>query len=460
MAVVTAVNSQNLALNKPIYVSSVEPPGTNAKHFVNDGNYSTYWASEYQDDEWIYIDLEQKYNVEEVRIYWEGTAYAKKYLVQFSSNGVDWRTQWTENNGSGGTKEIDFFLQPARFVRILCQERASIYGSAIYEIEVFGEIFVDYTQGQRRTTDGVATDQDGNAFEWIYYGTQDWAIENAEITTYQDGTPIPQVTDPTEWANLTTGAWCYSLNDSSKTKLYNWYAVMGIHDNNPETPNKKFAPVGWDVPSVEDWRILNDYLESSGYKFDGSCPSPYNINGLAMTMSSENGWRDFEGRFTPGSTDNWGLPKNLTGFNAKPISWRGNTGGWYNMYEDIDAIFLTTSGGTTAGTISIYNNSTDVAFSDWEFTIGAAVRFFRNDQTAMVSENSNITTIYPNPTTSIVTLQGNKEYDIEVYTIQGKKVMALTGNTIDMSHLSSATYIVKALDKVENEEVSYKVVKN
>ena len=69
-------------------------------------------------------------------------------------------------------------------------------------------------------------------------------------------------------------------------------------------------------------------------------------------------------------------------------------------------------------------------------------------------------TIYPNPTTSIVTLQGDKQYDIEVYTLQGKKVMALTGNTIDMSHLSSATYIVKALDKVQNEEMSYKVVKN
>ena len=68
--------------------------------------------------------------------------------------------------------------------------------------------------------------------------------------------------------------------------------------------------------------------------------------------------------------------------------------------------------------------------------------------------------IYPNPTTSIVTLQSDKEYDIEVFTLQGKKVMALTGNTVDMSHLSSATYIIKALDKVENEEVSYKVVKN
>ena len=88
------------------------------------------------------------------------------------------------------------------------------------------------------------------------------------------------------------------------------------------------------------------------------------------------------------------------------------------------------------------------------------MRFVRDASTASTDKYSNTITIYPNPTTSIVTLQGGKQYDIEVYTLQGKKVMALTGNTIDMSHLSSATYIVKALDKVENEEVSYKVVKN
>ena len=81
--------------------------------------------------------------------------------------------------------------------------------------------------------------------------------------------------------------------------------------------------------------------------------------------------------------------------------------------------------------------------------------------TASVNDQNQLfISIYPNPTTSIVTLQGDNEYDIEVYTLQAKKVMVLTGNTIDMSHLSSATYIVKALDKVENEEVSYKVVKN
>jgi len=74
--------------------------------------------------------------------------------------------------------------------------------------------------------------------------------------------------------------------------------------------------------------------------------------------------------------------------------------------------------------------------------------------------NQTTPTLYPNPTSSLLALNSDKEYDIEVYDMAGNKVMALTGNTIDMSHLSSATYIVKALDKVKNEEVSYKVVKN
>ena len=74
--------------------------------------------------------------------------------------------------------------------------------------------------------------------------------------------------------------------------------------------------------------------------------------------------------------------------------------------------------------------------------------------------NQTTPTLYPNPTSSLLALNSDKEYDIEVYDMAGNKVMALTGNTIDMSHLSSATYIVKALDKVENEEVIYKVVKN
>ena len=69
-------------------------------------------------------------------------------------------------------------------------------------------------------------------------------------------------------------------------------------------------------------------------------------------------------------------------------------------------------------------------------------------------------TLYPNPTSSLLALNSDKEYDIEVYDMAGNKVMALTGNNINMEHLSTATYIVKATDKSNNEELTYKVVKN
>ena len=106
----------------------------------------------------------------------------------------------------------------------------------------------------------------------------------------------------------------------------------------------------------------------------------------------------------------------------------------------------------------------DSVSNEWNILTGEQFNSYYNyaklSSLSTKTSQLNDITIYPNPTTSIVTLQGGKQYDIEVYNLQGKKVMALTGNTIDMSHLSSATYIVIALDKVENEEVSYKVVKN
>ena len=85
---------------------------------------------------------------------------------------------------------------------------------------------------------------------------------------------------------------------------------------------------------------------------------------------------------------------------------------------------------------------------------------FSYNEPEAIKNNSNTPVLFPNPTSSLLALNSDKEYDIEVYDMAGNKVMALTGNTIDMSHLSSATYIVKALDKAQNEEVSYKVVKN
>ncbi len=95
-------------------------------------------------------------------------------------------------------------------------------------------------------------------------GSNIWSTKNLDVTTYRDGTPIPNVTDIKTWANLKTGAWCYFNNDSTNGatygKLYNWYAVAGIHDNDPNTPNKILAPTGWHVSTDGEWTDLITFL--------------------------------------------------------------------------------------------------------------------------------------------------------------------------------------------------------
>lgn len=91
----------------------------------------------------------------------------------------------------------------------------------------------------------------------VIIGTQTWMKCNLNVSTYRDGTPIPQVTDQTEWATTTTGSWCYVNNDPATEatygKLYNWIAV-----NN--TINGGLAPVGYHIPTVAEFGILTGSL--------------------------------------------------------------------------------------------------------------------------------------------------------------------------------------------------------
>ena len=181
-----------------------------------------------------------------------------------------------------------------------------------------------FSQGEQRYADGTATDQDGNSFEWINYGTQDWSIENAEVVTYRDGTEIPQVTDDGIWASLTTGAWCYYNNDSSKGKLYNWYAVMGIHDTDPNTPNKEFAPEGWNLPTDAEVTTLEEYLIANGYNYDGTTTGVTTTgNKIGKSVASTTGWESSTNIGAPGNDQSL---NNSSGFNAFPYGERNESG--------------------------------------------------------------------------------------------------------------------------------------
>lgn len=99
------------------------------------------------------------------------------------------------------------------------------------------------------------TDIDGNEYHTIEIDTIVWMAENLKTTRYNDGTTIPHVTDPVEWAGLDTPALCFYGNEDYYNKniyggLYNWYAVN----------SGKLCPSGWHVPTDDEWNALTGFL--------------------------------------------------------------------------------------------------------------------------------------------------------------------------------------------------------
>ncbi len=172
-----------------------------------------------------------------------------------------------------------------------------------------------------------------DALPTIQIGTQKWMSKNLDVAFYRNGDPIPQVTDPTAWAGLTTGAWCYYNNDPLQGgkfgKLYNWYAV-----NDP----RGLAPQGWHIPSDAEWYMLEitlgDYSEAGGKMKEAGTVNWTSPNNAADNSS---GWAGLPGgvRYVSGTFLNVGS------FGA----WWSSTGtnttyAWYrNLYYGNGAIY-------------------------------------------------------------------------------------------------------------------------
>jgi uncharacterized protein (TIGR02145 family) len=162
----------------------------------------------------------------------------------------------------------------------------------------------------------TAIDIDGKKYNVVKIGAQIWTKENLNVSKYRNGDIIPQVTDPTEWINLTTGAWCYYNNDAANGavygKLYNWYAV-----NDP----RGLAPEGWHVPSDAEWTTLTTFLGGD------------TVAGGKMREAGTTHW----------NTPNTGAT-NTSGFTGLPGGFRepsngdfratNNSGNWWSSTEN------------------------------------------------------------------------------------------------------------------------------
>ena len=177
------------------------------------------------------------------------------------------------------------------------------------------------------TTDQIktVTDIDGNVYTTVTIGTQVWMAENLKVTKYRNGDAIPNVTDDTQWSNLTIGAYCNYANNTTNAntygRLYNWYTIG--------TGN--LCPTGWHVPIDAEWATLREYLIANGYNFDGSTGA----NAIAKSLASAIGWPFSSLLGTVGNTD-YPEKRNVTGFTALPGGNRGTDGAFSFIGEQGD----------------------------------------------------------------------------------------------------------------------------
>ena len=185
----------------------------------------------------------------------------------------------------------------------------------------------------RNSSAWVSLSPAADALPTIQIGTQKWMSKNLDVAFYRNGDPIPQVTDPTAWAGLTTGAWCYYDNDpmqgSKYGKLYNWYAVNDA---------RRLAPQGWHIPSDAEWTTLETTLGGSSVA-GGKMKIPGTFNWTYPNAGADNssGWAGLPGgsHFFNGifyDIENDGLWWSSTEYNTTDAWYRDLTNSFSKLY--------------------------------------------------------------------------------------------------------------------------------
>ena len=170
---------------------------------------------------------------------------------------------------------------------------------------------------------GTVTDIDGNVYQTVIIGTQEWMAGNLKTTQYNDGTSIEYPgTENIAWENNTKGAYTWYNNDEITYRdtygaLYNWYAVN----------TGKLCPAGWRVPEDDEWTEVNKYLvNNAGGKLKKNSPELW--PGINAGATNESGFNAVPGgvRFSslPGGS---GVKSN--GY----FYYIGKTGRWWASTE-------------------------------------------------------------------------------------------------------------------------------
>jgi len=109
-------------------------------------------------------------------------------------------------------------------------------------------------EGTTANCPGTVMDVDGNSYTVVNIGPMCWLKENLKTTKFNDGTPIQNISENSDWQNTTVAAWANFDNDESNVqtygRLYNGYALSN---------NRQLCPTGWRVPTIQELQDLANF---------------------------------------------------------------------------------------------------------------------------------------------------------------------------------------------------------
>ena len=273
------------------------------------------------------------------------------YIVYSAEANVD--------DGSCATLVVEGCTDPA-YIEYSAEANVDDGSCATFVVEGCTDpAYIEYS-AEANTDDGSCASHacsnlefDGYTYSVVEIGDQCWFAENLRSTVYADGTTIPEVTDNTEWAGLSSGARCDFDNNSSNVasygRLYNWYAVNS---------GSGLCPSGWYVPTDAEWTDLEVFITSQG--FDGT-------EGTAL--KSTTGW------------SNNGNGTDYFGFSALPGGQRHHYYGYFydSVYSGYwwSSSYSVPSGGN-AWYRELYHNGPGISRSVINPRAGFSVRCLRD----------------------------------------------------------------------------------
>ena len=194
----------------------------------------------------------------------------------------------------------------------------------------------------------TVTDFDGNVYNTVRIGEQCWMKENLRTTHFSDGTAIGTGPQSSTIAPFRYPPLHHEGNVSTYGYVYNWLAVMNGAASSCTNPSgvQGICPIGWHVPSDDEWMQLTNYVGSQSNYLCSNDPEK-----IAKSLAATTGWTDNSYTCNVGNMQN---SNNATGFSAVPAGcYRYYSGYTYSGFG-YSAVFWSTTASSDTTAINYF----------------------------------------------------------------------------------------------------------